>query len=312
MQENTSYKSARLLSIYARLQAGQTLKKRALAQEFQVTERSIQRDIETLRNFLAEQHMEQTVVYDNNAKGYYLSSTHSPALSNSEILAVCKILLESRSMRHDEMLPILDKLVACCVPESSRTAVNALLANEKFHYIEPHHGKPILSGLWELGQAIQNHQVLEIQYERLKEPHLVTRRVEPAGIMFSEYYFYLVAFLQNIDREKEFDNPADLFPTIYRVDRIQSFTVLDEHFHTPYKNRFEEGEFRKRIQFMTGGRLEHIRFRYTGPSLEAILDRLPTAKVMRRENNGWLVEAEVFGKGIELWLKSQGDNIQII
>ena len=312
MQENTNYKSARLLAIYARLQAGQTLNKHALAQEFQVTERSIQRDIETLRNFLAEQHVEQTVTYDSSAKGYYLSSTHSPALSNSEILAVCKILLESRSLRQDEMLPILDKLVACCVPEGSRAAVNTLLANEKFHYIEPHHGKPILSGLWDLGQAIQNRQVLEIRYERLKEPHLVTRRVEPVGIMFSEYYFYLVAFLQDVDRHAEFENPDDIFPTIYRIDRIQSFTVLDEHFHTPYKNRFEEGEFRKRVQFMFGGRLEHIRFRYTGPSLEAILDRLPTAKVIRREDNGWLVEAEVFGKGIELWLKSQGDNIQII
>ena len=37
--------------------------------------------------------------------------------------------------------------------------------------------------------------------------------------------------------------------------------------------RSAEGEFRKRVQFMYGGRLEHIRFRYTGPSLEAVLDR---------------------------------------
>ena len=38
---------------------------------------------------------------------------------------------------------------------------------------------------------------------------------------------------------------------------------------------------RKRIQFMYGGELQTIRFEYTGPSLESVLDRLPTAKVLQ-------------------------------
>ena len=209
------------------------------------------------------------------------------------------------------MLPILDKLITCCVPEQNKAAVNQLIANEKFHYIEPHHGKPILDRLWDIGQAIQSHQVMEIQYERMKEPKLVIRRVEPVGIMFSEYYFYLTAFLQDVDREAEFEKPDDLFPTIYRIDRIASFKVLNEHFRVPYSTRFEEGEFRKRVQFMYGGKLERIRFRYTGPSLEAVLDRLPTAKILKEDADGWDVEAEVFGKGIEMWLRSQGEHIKV-
>ena len=35
--------------------------------------------------------------------------------------------------------------------------------------------------------------------------------------------------------------------------------MLDEHFRVPYRDRFEEGEFRKRVQFMYGGKLERIR-----------------------------------------------------
>ena len=228
-------------------------------------------------------------------------------LSNSEILAVCKILLESRSMRRDEMLPILDKLVDCCVPEENKRAVQQMIGNEKLHYIEPHHGQPVLRGLWELGQAIRNQQVIEIGYERMKAPKLVKRRVQPVGIMFSEYYFYLTAFLED---KTDFDNPDDLFPTIYRIDRIRSVKVLNEHFRVPYAKRFEEGEFRKRVQFMYGGRLEHIRFRYTGPSLEAVLDRLPTAQVLSQDETGWLISAEVFGKGIDMWLRSQGDWVE--
>ena len=207
------------------------------------------------------------------------------------------------------MLPILDKLVTTCVPEQSKQAVKELLSSEKFHYIEPHHDKHVLPGLWEIGQAVQDHRVLEIEYERMKEPKLVRRRVLPVGIMFSEYYFYLTAFLED---KSTFDNPDDLFPTIYRIDRIKSFIVLDEHFQVPYKDRFQEGEFRKRVQFMYGGKLERIRFKYTGPSIEAVLDRLPTSKIVEQDEEDWTLEAEVFGKGIEMWLRSQGNYIILI
>ena len=125
--------------------------------------------------------------------------------------------------------------------------------------------------------------------------------------MFSEYYFYLTAFLED---KTNFENPDDSYPTIYRVDRIKAFKVLDEHFSIPYAGRFEEGEFRKRIQFMYGGKLQQIRFKYTGPSIEAVLDRLPTAEVIRQDDEGWVVSAEVFGKGIDTWLRSQGDYIE--
>lgn len=304
--DSASVKSERLLQIYSRLVSGDVLPKKELAQQFHVTERSIQRDMESLRCFFAEQGLQQDIVYDKGERGYRLEQPALPLLNNSEILAVCKILLESRSMRRDEMLPILEKLISYCVPERSKRAVTELLANEKYHYVEPHHGRPLLPGLWEIGQAVQNHQVMEIEYERLKEPKLVRRRVLPVGIMFSEYYFYLTAFLED---KTDFDNPDDLFPTIYRIDRIRDFRVLEEHFKVPYKDRFQEGEFRKRVQFMYGGKLERIRFKYTGPSIEAVLDRLPTAEIVSQDETGWLVEAEVFGKGIEMWIKSQGNHI---
>ena len=307
--EQNGVKSARLLEIYSRLSEGAVLKKSELAQDFHVTQRSIQRDIEDLRCFFAERHLEQDVIYDTKLRGYRLMQATPKGLSNSEILAVCKILLESRSMRKDEMLPILDKLICCAVPESSQKAVKALIANEELHYVEPHHNRPILDGLWEIGQAIKNQQIIEIEYERMKEPRLVRRRVQPVGIMFSEYYFYLTAFLED---KTDLENPDDLFPTIYRIDRIHSFKVLDEHFRIPYTSRFEEGEFRKRIQFMYGGKLERVKFRYSGPSIEAVLDRLPTARILSQDENGWTVEAEVFGKGIEMWLRSQGEYIEAV
>ena len=292
MEHLPEAKSARMLAVYTRLMAGQVLNKHTLALEYGVTERSVQRDMESLRCFLTEQNLPQDVIYDRRERGYRLVNSVPKGLTNSEILAVCKILLESRSMIRNEMLPILDKLIDCCVPEENKKAVSDLIANEKHHYMEPHHRRPILTGLWEIGQAVKKQQVLEITYERMKEPRQVQRRVWPVGIMFSEYYFYLTAFLED---KSDFENPDDFFPTIYRLDRIKSFQVLNEHFNVPYRDRFEEGEFRKRVQFMYGGKLQTVKFVYTGPSIESVLDRLPTAEILEAHDGAYTVQAEVFG-----------------
>ena len=306
MEQLSEAKSARLLAMYSGLVGGKTLNKSILARKYGISERSVQRDIASLRCFLSEQALPQEIVYDRKDEGFKLVFLQPRGLTNDEILAVCKILPESRSMRRDEMMPILDKLIDCAVPEESKKTVKKLIGNEAYHYIEPHHGKKLLHGLREIGRAVQEQRVMEIEYERLKEPSLVKRRVLPAGLMFSEYYFYLTAFLED---KSSFENPDDLFPTIYRIDRIRSFKVLDEHFQVPYRDRFEEGEFRKRVQFMYGGKLERIRFRYTGPSIEAVLDRLPTAEIVSEDADGWTVQAEVFGKGVEMWMRSQGEQL---
>ena len=117
--------------------------------------------------------------------------------------------------------------------------------------------------------------------------------------------------IEGIDKDEHFENPQDKSPTIYRVDKIETLTVTNDRFHVPYKDRFQEGEMRKRIQFMYGGALQNIRFEYTGLSIEAVLDRLPTAKIERETENGWIVTAEVFGKGIEMWLSSQRDCVKV-
>lgn len=158
---------------------------------------------------------------------------------------------------------------------------------------------------------MQRRRVLEIQYQKLKGQEVVKRIVEPVGLMFSEYYFYLVAFIRDIDRQEVFENPDDLFPTIYRVDRMQNFRETGETFSPAYAKRFQEGEFRKRVQFMYGGRLQTVRFTYSGPSIEAVLDRLPTAEVLEERNGVYSVKAEVFGKGIEMWMRSQGEYLKV-
>lgn len=103
--------------------------------------------------------------------------------------------------------------------------------------MEPHHGKKSVDTMWDISTAVNNHRLIRIRYQKLKNPDKVMRIIQPVGIMFSEYYFYLCAFISV--SEKTSDVPKRPFPTIYRIDRIAEYEVLDEYFHVPYADRFE-------------------------------------------------------------------------
>lgn len=309
-------KAFRMLSMYDRLSKGQVLFKSEEADRFGVNEKSIQRDIEEIREYLAEQTVQtgnrKRLIYDYGQNGYRIRQSECSMLSNEEVLAVTKILLDSRAFPREEMMSILDRLTACCIPYENQKLAGELIANEKIHYIELRHKKSFLKTMWEIGTAIQKNRYIEIAYERGSDYKVVERKVQPLAIMFSEYYFYLAAHIENIDREAEFENANDKFPTIYRIDRIRSLEVLKEQFQIPYRNRFEEGEYRKRIQFMQGGRMQRTKFWYQGANAEAVLDRLPTAQILKEEDGRFLITAETFGKGIDMWLRSQGDLVEVV
>ena len=306
----------RVLQMYAKLSDGYVVNKAEEAVRYGVNEKSIQRDIEHIRNFLDNDSertgLVNTIVYDRAAKGYRLETLYQIRLQNAEVLALCKILLDSRAFTKDEMVSMLDKLITCCVPKVNQKRVKELISNEEFHYVEPRHKTRFIELMWDLGQAIRECRYIEIDYYRTKDKQVVHRELKPVAIMFSEYYFYLAAFIDDEEIKKDFDVLNDSFPTIYRIDRIRSLNILEKRFYIPYNSRFEEGEFRKRIQFMYGGKLKKVKFRYTGTDIDAILDRLPTAKILDEEDGAYIVSAEVFGSGIDMWIRSQGSYVELL
>lgn len=322
--EEGTYKIDRVLGLYTRLMNGALINKAAEAKRYNTSERSIQRDIDSIRNYLDETEdnggIINTVVYDRANKGYRMERIYDIKLTNPEILAICKILLDSRALRKDEMDSLLKKLIECCVPMDNRKLVTDLLKNEQFHYIQPKHGKKFIETMWKIGTAIQEAKVIRFEYQGVRATKSHDREVEPVAILFAGMYFYMLGFIRNIDKETAFANIDDANPTIYRIDRLENVRVTDTRFKIPYKDRFEEGEFRKRVQFMFGGKLRRVKFKYKGYSMEAVEDRLPTARVVStvkemvrdKEQDVFIVEAEVYGDGIEQWFRQQGEMAEVL
>ena len=297
-------KGFRLLQLYERLSRGEVVRKAELVQKFAVTDKTIQRDIEELRAYLAETRTDEgeaSVVYDRARGGYLLTHAASEWLTNEDVLAVCKILLESRAFCKEELDALLKKLLRQTAPQD-RAQVGKLIRSERHYYVPLRHGKKLLSAIWELSQHMTAQHTIRISYCRQDGAERV-HEVNPVAIMFSEYYFYLIAYLA--DGRKE-------FPTIFRIDRVMKFEPTGETFRVIHKKRFSDGEFRKRIQFMYAGELRCVTFDYSGTSVEAVLDRLPTAKIISEENGVYRIAAEVYGNGIDMWLRSQGDRVHVI
>jgi predicted DNA-binding transcriptional regulator YafY len=283
------------------LTRGEVLKKDALISAFGVTPKTIQRDIDSLRFYLSETG-EGDLRYDRRNDCYKLERLTSGSLTTEDVFALCKILIESRAFNSSEFEGLVRKLLLQLSPER-RLLVEARIGNERVNYLPLKHGKPLIETLWQLANLVTEQRISRIWYVRQdKTPK--AHNIKPVGIMFSDFYFYLIAWLANDSKESY---------TVFRADRITEIEAKPERFDVPYAKRFSEAEFRKRVQFMYPGTLKRVRFIYKGNSLEAVLDKLPTAQVVSTNNNGGiLITAETYGDGIDMWLKSQGDWIEIV
>ena len=311
-------KHSRTLDIYMRLCNGKIINKTEEALNYGVDERSIARDIADIRAVLHDVSAEyavmceRSVVFDRINNGYKMVGNEASVMSNGEILAVSKILLESRAFAKKEIVDILDKLIAGCASQESKKMVEDAVRNERYHYIELHNKSYVKDKLWELNEEVQHCNLLEIVYEKaVASKEVVTRIVEPAAVLFSEYYFYLNAYIMEQNEQGKYVRQYE-YPTVFRIDRIAKYKEIGQKSKATYANRFEEGEFRKRVQFMQAGKLHKCRFRYTGRNNEAVFDRLPTAMLVSEDENGCVFEVETYGRGVMMWLLSQGANVEVL
>lgn len=133
-----------------------------MAIECGVSEKTIQRDIDDLRAYLAETHFSETEVlikYDKSNGGYYLVRFEREWITNEEVLALCKIILESRAFQREELNGEIGKLMSQVVPNDRKT-VGEIVKNELSQYIPLKHNKKLLSPIRELSLFISKQEMV--------------------------------------------------------------------------------------------------------------------------------------------------------
>lgn len=296
-------KQERLLEIFFRGLRGEDLSVQKMAEEYEVSTKSITRVINDLKAFLAE-HRELVgnteLQYSYTDKCYRLYMDEF--LSNRELFALVEVMIGARAFSKMELLVLTDKLKRFTTPED-RPKMNELIRKELYHYPEVKHDcESVQETLWQLVNCISERREITVEYYRMDRAN-VSHRLRPASVMFTDYYFYLIAFKTD-DQECK--------PVYFRVDRIKHITEHRKRFAVEDTPGFDEGLLRKRSLFMWPGPLRRIRFEFTGPSVQAVLDKLPTAKIIERSGGKYLIEAETYGDGIKMWLLSQGSWVKVV
>ncbi len=293
----------RTLAIFFRGLKGEKLSTVSLADEYGVSPKSISRSISEIRGFLAENRElvgNAELIFKRADNAYVLRM--DDFLSDRELLCMVKVLIGTRAFNKTELLSLITKMKQF-VSAKDRELLDSLIAKEKYHYCEVRSDcDSVVESLWKLANCIRQRQEITVTYNKMSRER-VTHRLRPVSIMFSEYYFYLIAYKAEDEEYK---------PVYFRVDRITDITEHRTKFELERKYDFDEGELRKKTLLMFPGKLRKIRFEFSGPSLQAILDKLPTAVVLDIKGKTATIEAEVYGDGIKMFLLSQGSWVKVL
>ena len=300
---STGTKKNRMLEIFFRAMKGENISVKHLAEEYGVSGKSISRDLGEIKSFLCENRElvgNTELKYASNSKTYHLEFDNF--LLSKELLAITKMMIGCRAFSKMEILYIIAKLKNF-TSFNDRNILEKIIMKEMYHYNEVNHDcKSVIENLWQLTRCIHERIEITVTYYKVSRD-MVERRLMPVAVMFSEYYFYLIAYRCDED---------DWKPLYYRVDRIVNVVEHRKHFVLNREHDFDEGELRSKIQFMFPGEYRKIRFEYTGASVQAILDKIPTARVINKNGNTAVIEAETFGTGINMFLLSQGNKVKAI
>ena len=310
-------KKSRTLEIFFRAMRGEDLSPAKLADSYGVSTKSITRSINDIKDFLAENrelvgHAELIYSYAN--KAYHL--LFDDFFSDKELFAIAKVIIGSRPFSGEDISLLIDKLKRF-VSVGDRNKLDEIIRRELYHYSEIKHDcENVINTLWQLVSVINDKKEITIRYFKVDRT-MSEKRIQPVSLMFSEYYFYLIAYYPG-----KYDEPR-----YFRIDRITNIVEHRKRFSEEHMPGFDEGELRRRVgqppsfdegelrrksQYMFFGKLRRIRFWYTGPSLQAMLDKLPTAKIIERKRSDYLLEAEVYGDGIKMFLLSQGAYVKVV
>ncbi|MBQ7200707.1 MAG: WYL domain-containing transcriptional regulator [Eubacterium sp.] len=318
-------KRDRVLDLFFRAMKGESLSVQDLANEYEVSTRSISRDITDLKAFLSE-HADvigyTELVFDGHTRTYHLELENF--ISNKELLAMVKVLIGARPFNQKELLTLINKLKAH-TSRQDRKKLEGLILKEIYNYPQINADcDSVIDRCWQLTEYIYDKRIISIDYIKIDRTY-VKHRILPLSIMFTEYYYYLIAYeVDDTDGDVESVRSRDGHkvysfigsgldvPHYFRVDRIIDIISHRGHYHLSRSQEFDESVLRQRSQFMWPGELQVIRFEFTGPSVQAVLDRLPTAKIINYSHGVYTIDATVYGDGIIMYLLSQGSWVKVL
>ncbi|MBB6251737.1 helix-turn-helix transcriptional regulator [Nitrospirillum iridis] len=283
-------RASRLLSLLMLLQTRGRQTAQALADELEVTVRTIYRDIDDLSSAGVPVYGDR-----GRAGGFQLLDGYRTRLTGmtaqeAESLFLAGLPGPAAELGLGDTLAAAQLKLLAALPEQGRQTAARL--NARIHldpvgwFQEP--GKVDI--LPDIARAVWNEQIIRMRYERWSG--IVERTVEPLGLVLKGGVWYLVA-----QSQPELGKPPS-GPRTYRVSNILAHTVLERHFTRP-QNFDLPAHWRESLEsFEAGLYTGTARVKATAAGLKMLRNLAPafneriTATLRPADASGW-AEADI-------------------
>ena len=213
----------RIVATLTQLQSKKVVTAKEIADRFEISLRTVYRDIKTLQEA-------GVPIGSENGVGYFIVSGYSlPPIMFTEEEANALIVSEKLILNQgDESLKIdfnsVLLKIKSVLKDSQKNNLTTLT-----NRIEPSIKKEVFKSnlLSEIQKSITNLSVIEITYHSIYKNEKTTRQVEPLGVYFTEQAWVVIAFcrLRKNNREFRLDRILKLKITPHSFDYIEDFNL---------------------------------------------------------------------------------------
>ncbi len=278
----------RLFRIYERIKEGTFPDVSLLMEEEEVSERTIKRDIQTLKYSL-----NAPIAYSKSRKGYYLTKNWEfpfPELSAGEILTLLianNILKELKGTPLFQIAKELSKKLEKLLPEHISISSNEIekMLSISFQHITPK--EDILNTFNLIFEAIKKRKRIFIKYYTISRDEITERKLDPYHIYNYQGIWYLVAFCHKRDDVRDF-----------AIDRIKDIKILNERFN--YQPNFNLKTYLEETFRIYKGNEEEIKLYFDSFQSKWIRERIWSKKQEIIENNDGSLILKIYGNREEI------------
>lgn len=302
----------RLVYIIRRLRDGTYPNTRTLASALEVSERTVLRDLDLLRDDWGA-----PIQFDRRRNGFYLTDPQwtppvgqAPVrLGTGEAVALLLALHALEAVRahglEGAFRSLLDKLPQL-LPDPVTVDLASLTQRISF-YFEPTRGDPqqVAERLARLRQAIEQRRVLAMRYYTASRDEETFRQLEPYHLRYYDGAWYLVGYCRWRRDVRTF-----------AVDRIRHCELLDETFPPPPPERFSpDTYFGEAWRLQRGAERQRVVIRFSPEQARFVRGRTwhPTQESWEEPDGSLVLSFLVLGvEEIQRWLLQFGSSVEVL
>jgi len=303
-------KLSRIARIDMEIRSGKYPNSEELADELEVSPRTILRDIDYLRY-----SYDAPIEYDFNKRGFYYTEPsffiRSVMLSKEELEAITVFdQFTKRSTRKDDdfsvkFRKIIDKLLMVLPEEQSNSLPFSPTPGDlpDFSFNPNIHIDGNIDN--EINKAIKNKKIIEIEYWISDNRKYIKQNIEPLYIFFQRHNYYLLA-LKNDNHDK---------PGIYSINRIRRVNNTGKKFDIP--DNFKVSDYLKMEADVSPADNKFYHFELSFPkeiASEAIEKTYYHNQQIKQCEDGTVLvsfrSTQLYG--VFYWVLSQGQRVKVL